>query len=154
MTGLYYEDLHVGMQFETAGRTITEADVVIYSGLSGDYNALHTDAEYARTTPFGERIAHGPLVFVIAMGLLNRLGVTDGTSLGLLAVENLLFKGPVKFGDTVRGRVAVSGMRLTSKPERGVITRSVTIVNQRDEPVLEASVVTLLATRPSGLAWS
>jgi len=145
--GLYFEDLEVGQQYTTASRTVTEADVVIYSGLSGDFNPLHTDEEYCKTTPYGTRIAHGPLVFAMAMGLVNRLGLTDGTSLGFLAVENLRFLAPVKIGDTITVRLTIADKRMSSKGNRGILKRTVTILNQRGEMVQDATMVTMVMVR-------
>src|SRR6266540_4294327 len=73
MAGLYWEEWEVGAEFTTAARTVTETDIVVYAGLSGDYNPLHVNEEYSKTTEFGGRIAHGPLVYGIAAGLLFQL---------------------------------------------------------------------------------
>lgn len=145
---LYFEDLEVGKEFTTASRTVTEADMVIYSGLSGDYNPLHTDEEYCKKTPYGTRIAHGPLVFAMAMGLVNRLGLTDGTSLGFLSVENWRFLAPVKIGDTITIRLKILEKRLSSKGGRGILKRAVTVLNQRGEAVQEGTMVTMVMARP------
>ena len=145
--GLYYEDLEVGKVYTTASRTITETDVVVYTGLSGDFNPLHTDEEYCKTTPYGTRIAHGPLVFAVAMGLNNRLGLTDGTSLGFLGVENWRFTAPVIPGDTITVKVTIAHKRMASKGARGILTRKVEVVNQRDEVVQEGTMVSMVEAR-------
>jgi acyl dehydratase len=150
--GLYLEDIEVGAEYTTASRTVTEADLVIYSGLSGDYNALHTDEEYCKRTPFGTRIAHGPLVYAMAMGLINRLGLTDGTSLGYLAVENWRFLGPVKPGDTITVKLTVADKRESSKGGRGILKRTVAVMNQRGEKVQEGTMVTMVEARPKETA--
>jgi acyl dehydratase len=145
--GLYYEDLEVGAVFRTQGRTVTEADVVAYSGLSGDFNPLHTDEEYCRTTPFGTRIAHGPLVLAIGLGLIARLGMTDGTSLGFLGIEGWRVTGAVKPGDTVAVELEITAKRLASRGNRGILTRHFRILNQRRELVHEGTMITMIASR-------
>ena len=145
--GLYFEELELGKEYTTASRTVTEADLVIYSGLSGDYNPLHTDEEYSKKTPYGTRIAHGPLIFAMAMGLVNRLGLTDGTSLGFLSVENWRFIAPVKIGDTITVRLKITEKRLSSKGGRGILKRTVTVLNQRGETTQEGTMVTMVMAR-------
>jgi acyl dehydratase len=147
-TGLYWEEWEVGRTFVSAGRTVTEADLVIYSGLSGDYNPLHTDEEYCRTTEFGTRIAHGPLVYAIAAGLVFRLHLYDDTLIAFLGFENLKFTRPVKIGDTIHARLEVTETRETSKPDRGVMKRKLQVVNQKGEVVLDAVQAFLLKRRP------
>lgn len=144
--GRYYEDLEVGEEFLTPGRTITEADVVTYAGFSGDYNPLHTDEEFARTTVFGRRILHGPAAFCIATGLVARLGLVDGTALAFLGMTWDL-KAPVFIGDTIRVRERVLEKRLTRKPGRGIVTFEVEILNQRGESVQSGQWKLMLATR-------
>src|SRR3990172_401500 len=109
---LYFEDLRIGDQFVSPGRTITEADVTLFAGLSGDYNPLHTDEEFAKQTPFGRRIAHGLLGLSMAVGLASRLGLFDGTGIGFLGLE-WSFVGPIFLGDTIRARFAVEEKRPT-----------------------------------------
>lgn len=148
MGGLYYEDYEVGAVYTTAARTVTEADVVTYAGLSGDQNALHMDEEYAKTTVFGTRIAHGLLGTSIAMGLFNRLGLSEGTSLAFLGIDDWRFLRPIFIGDTVRVRVTVEAKRLSSKGDRGVVRRRLSLENQRGEVVQEGIAVGLVACRP------
>ena len=144
MAGLYWEQWEVGQTFKSAARTVTEADLVIYSGLSGDYNPLHTDEEYAKTTEFGTRIAHGPLIYAIAAGLIFQMHLYDDTLIAFLGFENLKFTKPVKPGDTIHARLTVTERRETSKPDRGVMKRQLQVVNQRGEVVLEAIQAFLL----------
>ena len=147
MVGLYWEQWEVGAVFKTAGRTVTEADLVIYSGLSGDYNPLHTDEEFARNTDFGTRIAHGPLVYAIAAGLLFQLHLYDDTLIAFLGFENLRFTKPVKPGDTIHAVVTVLERRETSRPDRGVMKRQLHVVNQRGDVVQEGVQTFLLKRR-------
>ncbi|MEW6335565.1 MAG: MaoC/PaaZ C-terminal domain-containing protein [Thermodesulfobacteriota bacterium] len=149
MKGLYWEEWEIGSEVETSARTVTEADIVIYAGLSGDYNPLHTDEEYCKTTPFGGRIAHGPLVYGIAAGLLFQLHLYDDTMIALLGFEDLRFTKPVKPGDTIRARVKVLEKKETSKPDRGVIKRQLHVLNQRGEVVQESIQNILLKRKPA-----
>ena len=147
MTPMWFEDFEVGATFETAARTITEADVVAFSGISGDYNPLHTDAEFARGTVFGERIAHGLLVLSIASGLGIQTGIYTGTNLAFLGIEDWRFVGVVLFGDTIRMRSTVTEVRRTSKGDRGIVKLAEEVLNQRDEVVQKGVFVSLMAAR-------
>ncbi len=146
--GLWWEEWTVGREWETAGRTMTEAAIEACAGLSGDYNPLHTNEEFARQGPFGTRVAHGPLVYLFAAGLLFQLHLYDDTLVAFLGFDRLAFTGPVRIGDTIRARVRVTDTRPTSKPDRGVVTRAITVVNQRDEVVLEGVQHFLIRRRP------
>jgi len=144
---MYIEDFKAGQELTTAARTVTEADVVAFAGLSGDYNSLHTDAEYAKGTQFGQRIAHGMLAFSIATGLGVRTGVLDGTVLAFLGIEDWKFLKPVFIGDTIRLRWTVTEARLSSKPGSGVLKRRMEILNQRDEIVQTGTTAALVKSR-------
>ena len=107
MTGMYWEEWEIGAEFTSPARTVTEADIVMFAGLSGDYNPLHINEEYCKQTQFGGRIAHGPLVYAIAAGLLFQLHLYDDTLIAFLGFENLKFTNPVKPGDTIHARIKV-----------------------------------------------
>ncbi|WP_270887972.1 MaoC/PaaZ C-terminal domain-containing protein [Pedococcus sp. 5OH_020] len=131
--GLFLDEFTVGQRWVTAARTITETDLVTFAGWSGDYNPLHTDEEFARSTAFGGRIFHGPGVFSVAIGLESRLGLKDGTALAFLGM-NWSLSGPVRIGDTIRVVQTVAEVRPSrSKPDRGVVTFDVEVRNQHDE---------------------
>ena len=142
---LYFEDLHVGDEFTSPGRTVTEADIVIFAGLSGDYNVLHTDAEHMKSSIFGERIAHGLLGLSIQHGLLARsLPVTvDERFVGL----KWKFRGPIKIGDTLNVRARIVATRDGDKPEWGQVTIDRQVVNQLGEVVQEGETEHLVARR-------
>ena len=145
--GLTFDEFNIGDRYESQGRTITEADVVAFAGLSGDFNPLHTDASFAGTTPFGERIAHGMLVVAIATGMANWTGVFEGTTIALM--EQLIrYKGAVRFGDTVHLQLEVLEKKETSKPDRGVVKFAARMINQDDGLVID-SEWTLLMRRKS-----
>lgn len=134
--GLTFEEFEIGTVYESQARTITEADVVTFAGLSGDFNPLHTDAEFAKTTPFGERIAHGMLTVAISTGMSNWTGLFAGTTIALME-QNIQYKGAVKFGDTVRLQLEVAEKKETSKPDRGIVKFAARMLNQRDELVVD-----------------
>ena len=147
MRGLHFEEFEVGRAFHSASRTITEADVVNFAGISGDFNPLHTDEVYGQSTPFGGRIAHGMLVVSIGTGLVNQTGWFAGTTLALLEITRK-FVGVVKPGDTVHLAMEVASAKESSRGNRGVVTFNIRIVNQRDETVIEGQEVVMLRRRP------
>ena len=132
------KDLKLGDVYEElVVENLSRTQLVMYSGASGDYNPLHIDEEFCKQTQFGTRIAHGPLVYSIAAGLLFQLHLYDDTLIAFLGFDSLKFTLPVKIGDTVRVRVEVLEKRETSKPDRGVMKRLLQVLNQRDEVVQE-----------------
>ena len=134
--GLTYEEFEQGAIYKTQARTITEADVAAFAGLSGDFNPIHVDAESAKNSPFGERIAHGMLTVAISTGLANLTGLMEGTTIALME-QNIKYKAAVKFGDTIRLQMEVIEKRETSKPDRGIVKLAAKILNQRDELVVD-----------------
>jgi acyl dehydratase len=148
MRGLYWEEWEIDAEFVSPARTVTEADIVAFAGLSGDYNPLHVDEEYCRNTVFGSRIAHGPLVYAIAAGLLFQLHLYDDTLIAFLGFDSLKFTKPVKPGDTIHARIKVLEKRETSRPERGVMKRQLQVLNQRGE-VVQDGIQTFLLKRKS-----
>jgi acyl dehydratase len=148
MVGLYWEEWEVGKSFETAARTVTETDVVNFAGISGDYNPLHINEEYCKKTQFGTRIAHGPLVYAIAAGLLFQLHLYDDTLIAFLGFESLKFTKPVKIGDTIFARITVTEVTETSKPDRGVMKRQLHVINQHGE-IVQDGIQAFLMKRKS-----
>ena len=132
--GLYFEEFEPDLEIQTAARTITEADLVTFAGLSGDYNFIHTDAEGAKATPFGQRVAHGMLVASIATGLAVRQGFIDGTT---LAFRELTWKftRPVFIGDTIHVLVKVIETKAMPKLGGGLVAFSARVMNQHRETV-------------------
>ena len=129
--GLYFEDYNDTLDIVSAGRTVTEADIVQFCMFSGDWNQLHCDAEFAKTTPFGQRIAHGGLGLAVGTGLGNAMGFIEGTAIAFLGL-NWKFVKPVFIGDTIRLRVKLNKKRPVS-PEAGMVVIDAEIINQRDE---------------------
>jgi acyl dehydratase len=141
---LYFDDFQVGQKFYTKSRTITEADVVNFAGLSWDHNQLHTDAEYAANTQFKKRIAHGLLGVIAHAGLSYQL--TEDSILALLELT-WKFKAPIYLGDTIHVEQVVREMRESSAGDRGVLTFAKKVINQRGEVVQTGTTTILLAKR-------
>jgi len=141
---LYYEDLVVGMRFEAPRRTVTEADLVRFAGVSGDFNPLHTDEEFAKTTLFGRRVAHGTLVLAISQGLRQAAGHFHGTLMALLEIRAWRFLKPVFIGDTVGVVTEVGELRTTAQPDRGIVVQRIQVTNQRREVVQDGELVSLI----------
>lgn len=144
----WLEDFEPGQVFVSQGRTVTEADVASFAAWSWDTNPVHTDAVAAARGRFGQPIAHGLLGMSVAMGLVSRIGVFEACSVALLGVDDWRFLRPLLVGDTVRCRVEVRGVRRTSAGDTGVLSRRLTLLNQRDEVVQEGEIGLLVAARP------
>ena len=140
--GRMFSEFEIGQEFTSGRRTITEADVVMFAGISGDYNPLHTDKVFAAETPFKRRIAHGMLVASISTGLAQTLGVFEGTTLALME-QTFKYKAPVFFGDTIHFRLRVNAMKPSSKGGKGVVTFESEIINQ-DDVIVTAGAWTVL----------
>ncbi len=148
MRGRYYEDFNVDDVIVTARRTVTEADVMAFAGISGDFNPLHTDEEFMKNSQFGGRIAHGLLSVAIGTGLINQLGVFEGTNLALLNMD-IKFTGIVQFGDTIHLELKTLDKKETSKPNKGIITYEANVKNQKDENVVEMKWVLMMKRKLS-----
>lgn len=146
--GLYFEEIEEAFEVETLARTITETDVVQFAGLSGDYNQLHTDAEFAKGTLFGARVAHGLLGLSIASGLTMRSGFVEGTAQALTNME-WKFRKPIMIGDTIRVRVQVKKKREIKRLGGGFVYLDVAILNQRDEIVQKGVWQVLIKSQES-----
>lgn len=146
--GRYFEDFTVGEVLLTGRRTMTSTDIVNFACLSGDFNDVHTNFEYCKTTPFGEPIAHGPLVFALMAGLHYASGINDGTLIALMGIDKWRMLVPVKHGDTLHSRTVVMGKTETSKPDRGIVHLKRSFVNHRNEVVQEMEVTLMYRRRP------
>lgn len=146
--GLWFEEFIEGLQIESRGRTITEADIVSFAGLSGDYNPMHTDAEYAKTTQFGARVAHGALVFSVATGLMYQLNVLENTVIAFTGFEMKL-RAPVFIGDTIKVLGKVSGTRKMAAVGGGLITLDIKVVNQKGETVQKGEFSLMIRSKPA-----
>ena len=129
---LYYEDFEVGTSVESWGRTITETDVVNFAALSGDWNLIHTDAEYAAAQMYGQRVVHGLLILSISSGQMVRLGFLDDTVIAFMGLE-WQFRRPIFIGDTIRTRLTVQDLKLMKRMTGGVVTFKVEVLNQEQK---------------------
>ena len=146
--GMYFEDFEVGMTLVTPSRTITRTDIVNFCCLTGDFNEVHANIEYAKTTLFGDVIAHGPLVYGICEGLQYASGINDGTLLALLGIENWKLIKPVMTGDTIHMMQVVFETRRTSSGDKGIVRVQRQVINQRKERVQEMDTAMLYKCRP------
>ena len=146
--GLFFEEFILGDSVESGGRTVTEADIVLFAGLSGDYNLIHTDAEYSKQHPFGQRVAHGLLVLSIASGMAVRLGFMEETILAFRSLE-WKFSAPVVSGDTIHLRVTVEETRPMPRLGGGLVRFKMEVINQRSETVNRGSWDVLCKSRPA-----
>lgn len=146
--GKFYEELEVGDEFMTPARTITEADILMYAALTGDYNPVHTDAEWCKENNiYKQRIGHGLMGLAYVDGLIFRLGLFDGTGLATLN-WNWDFKGPILIGDTLRATTKITMKRETKKAERGIINEHVTLMNQRGEVIGKGDHLNMIRRLP------
>lgn len=143
----YFEDFREGMTFVTAGRTITETDIVNFAGLSGDFNPIHTDATYAATTPFGQRITHGLLGLSIASGLTTGLGFMGDKVEAFMGLE-WKFRAPIFIGDTIRTKMTVKKVRSMKRLNGGLVNLGVEVIKQDDTTVQRGVWKVLFKSRP------
>lgn len=140
----YFEDYAVGDGRATTGRTITEADVVLHAGQTGDFYPHHMDKEWCATQTFKERIAHGTLVFSVAVGMtageINPRAMSYG-------YDKLRFLKPVFIGDTIVSKLTVAGMREHKRPSHGIVSEKLEVTNQRGETVLVCEHLLLVERR-------
>jgi acyl dehydratase len=142
---LYFDDVQIGQEWESLGRTVTQADIVNFAGLSGDFNPIHVDHEFARSTSFHQPIAHGLLAFAIGSGL--GLYSPPMRTLAFLSIREWQFHSPIFIGDTIRMRTKVLEKELRARGRRGVITWSRQISNQTSKVVQEGTTLTLVECR-------
>jgi acyl dehydratase len=145
--GRYFEEFEIDEVVVSAGRTITEADIVNFAGLSGDYNQIHVDADFASRGMFGQRVAHGLLGLAVATGLAAQLGFIEGT---VLAFRELSWKFslPIFIGDTIRVQATVAERKPMRRLGGGAITFDVHLLNQEDKVVQRGQWVVLMASKP------
>ncbi len=145
--GYYFEEIEVGKTMVTRGRTVTETDIVQFAALTGDYNPMHTDAEYMKAHPMGQRVAHGMLTLSYAVGQLYQLGFMERTVLAFRGLE-MKFSLPVLIGDTTHVRLTVTDKKAMKRLGGGIITAEIKILNQDDKIVQSGTMELLLASRP------
>ena len=144
--GLYFEEFEIGQVLVTAGRTVTESDIVRFAGLSGDYNQIHTDADYAARDPFGQRVAHGLLVQSIASGLAVQTGVIEGTVLAFRELS-CKFSLPVYIGDTIRVKLEIVEKKALPRLGGGQVVMKIRVFNQQEKAVQRGNWVMLVKSK-------
>ena len=140
----YFEDYQLGSERTTLGRTITETDIVIHAGQTGDFYPHHMDAEWCKTQEFGQRVAHGTLIFSIAVGMTAGAVNPVAFSYGY---DKLRFIKPVFIGDTITCTVTIADKRDPTRPEFGIVVEHLDVMNQRGEVVLVADHLLLVERR-------
>jgi 3-hydroxybutyryl-CoA dehydratase len=145
--GLYFEEFALGDSMTSPARTITETDIVAFAALSGDWTAIHTDAEYAAKGNFGERVAHGLLALSIASGLAVRLGFIEDTAIAFRELE-WKFSLPIKIGDTIHMRAEVIEKKALPRLGGGIVTLDVAVLNQRNEVTQRGTWKMLVKSSP------
>ncbi len=148
-TGLYFEDFEPGDKAQTMSRTITEADIINFMGVSGVFEELHMSTEYMRQhSIWGRRVSPGPLTFIVAEGLAVQPGLIHHTGMALLGIDNMRWPAPTFCGDTIGVEIVVLHKKESSKPDRGVITFEHVVRKQTGEVVLQMHKVRMLRRRP------
>lgn len=145
--GLYFEEFTVGEKLVTRGRTITEADLVNFAALTGDFNPMHTDAVYAEDSFMGKRVAHGMLSLSYAIGQAYQLGILERTVLGFRGLD-VKFSVPVYIGDTIHAELTVDETKAAARLGGGVVTLGLRILNQDDKVVQKGTLTLLMASKP------
>jgi acyl dehydratase len=144
----WFDELEQGMRWVSRRRTLTEADLTQFAGLSGDYNPIHVDAVAAARGPFGRRLIQGILVLSVTSGLRQQLGVFHDSMKALLEIRGWRFQRPVFIGDTITAITTIESLRPTTKGDAGIVVQRVEVVNQDGETVQSGEFVTLMRTRP------
>ena len=150
MRSLRWEDLRVGLAFDSPTRTVTEADVVMFAGLTGDYSELHTSEAFARATEYGRRVAHGLLGLALAHGLMwPRTGALRDCAIAFLGLSDWRFRRPIFLGDTIHVTYAIVELRDSrSRPDQAIATFEVKVHNERGEVVQEGRKALLVSKVP------
>ena len=146
--GLYFEEFQVGQRIISAGRTISEGDIFTFAGFSGDYNQIHTDAEFSKGTPFGQRVAHGLLGLAIASGLAMRTGVLEGTVIAFREIKDWKFVNPVFIGDTIHVEMEVTETKALPRIGGGSVVITLDVKKQSGETVMKGHWTVLVMAKP------
>ena len=148
MAGLYFEEFSVGQKIETVGRTVSEGDIFNFAGLTGDFNQIHTDVEFSKKTAFGQRVAHGLLGLSLAVGLIWRTGVLEGTVLAFREITEWKFVKPYFIGDTIHVEMTVTETKALPRIGGGAIIAAIVTKNQNDEVCQRGSLNLLMLSKP------
>ncbi len=145
--GLYFEEFEIGQTMRSRGRTITEADLVQFAALTGDFNPMHTDAEYSKHAFMGARVAHGMLSLSYAIGQAYQLGILERTVLGFRGLD-MKFSQPVFIGDTIHVELKVSATKPARRLGGGLVTLELRIVKQDGKIAQKGSISLLMMSAP------
>ena len=148
MPGLYFEEFSVGQKITSVARTVAESDIMTFAGLTGDYNQIHTDAEFAKGTQFGGRVAHGLLGLSLAVGLLMRTGVLEGTVLAFREIVEWKFIKPVFIGDTLHVEMEAKELKAMPRIRGGQALVALDVKNQKNETLMRGTLAVLVASKP------
>lgn len=146
---LYYEDLNEGQTFTSPARTVTETDLMSFAMLSGDWNPIHTDEQFAKSTAYGKRVVHGMFGLSMVTGLLDRTGLFGGSVIAMLGIRDWRFEAPIFVGDTLHFDMEIISKRLTSKGDRSIVDRKFYLLNQRGEAVQEGHIGMMIRLKQS-----
>ncbi len=152
MHTLYYEDLEVGRTFRNSGRTVTEGDNTFFCMLSGDWNPVHANVEYCKSTRFGQRIVAGVFGIALITGAMTQWGIFEESAIAMLNLRDWAFKGPILIGDTITVSMEITGKRLTSSGTAGILERRFTLTNQSGAVLQVGSSDMMIACRPAPAA--
>lgn len=145
---LYFEDFKVDQVFESGGRTITEADLTLFSMISGDWNPIHADAEFAKSTRYGQRLVHGALGIAIVTGMMHELRIFHDSAVAMLSLDQWRFAAPIFVGDTLRLRLEITAVDPGNSERVGRLGRKLVLLNQKDEITQYGASDLLIKKRP------
>ena len=146
--GQYFEEFEVGQKVTTVGRTVAESDIFTFAGLSGDYNQIHTDADFSKDAPFGRRVAHGLLGLAIASGLIMRTGILEGTVMAFREINNWKFINPIFIGDTIHVETEVTETKALPRVGGGSVVIKLDVKKQSGETVMRGTWTALVLSKP------
>ena len=146
--GLYFEEFEIGQKVTTVGRTVTESDIVAFAGLSGDYNQIHTDAEYSKATQYEQRVAHGLLGISIASGLAMRTGILENTVIFFREINNWKFIKSIFIGDTIHVEMEIVETKALPRIGGGSVVITLDVKKQSGETVMKGNWTVLVMSKP------
>ena len=152
MRSFFFEDFEINQTFKSSGRTITETDLTFFSMLSGDWNPIHANVEYAKTTRYKQRVVHGTLGIAIATGMLHELGIFDRSAVAMLDLKEWLFLQPLFVGDTIRLQLTILDTELGRSGRTGRVGRHFQLLNQNNVLVQEGLSDVLVLTKTAPLS--
>ncbi|MDK1027803.1 MAG: MaoC/PaaZ C-terminal domain-containing protein [Anaerolineae bacterium] len=146
--GLYFEEFKIGQKTTSVGRTVSESDIFTFAGLSGDFNQIHTNAEFSKDTPFGQRVAHGLLGLSIASGLAFRTGILEGTVIAFREIKNWKFIAPIYIGDTIHVEMDIAETKALPRIGGGSVVITLDVKKQNGETVMKGNWTVLVISKP------